>query len=436
MSEAGRFRIFRRAQGAGTPGSASVPGADKTSPTRWFGAMLPYNAGAGAVNPLNALFVTEVLGGDVSAVGTLAAATALASVPASSFWGAMTDRLGRRGPFIVLGLLGFGVPVMLMGLSQTLLVAYALSFIMGFVSLAISPAASALLTELNPRDRWAEAFASFNWVAGLGAIAGLIIGAVWMSRLPVRFGTDTSMRGLMIFSGALVIVAAGLAQLWLPAERPIARARAEQPPAVRFSMTAALRQFAAWRSDPWMCYILAYFLGRLSTNLALTPFAVFLKDTLGAPAWVVFGAYIANQAFPTLSYHPMSRWMRRTGALRLMMIVSAGRGLGLLFGALAAASGAGWLGITLAIILYGPVIGLSWAGMAVAGPVAVMEMIPPEKTGRGMGLYNATASLAAIIGAYLSGVGVLALGYVGIFVISAAIGVLGALAFLWVRIRT
>jgi predicted MFS family arabinose efflux permease len=86
------------------------------------------------------------------------------------------------------------------------------------------------------------------------------------------------------------------------------------------------------------------------------------------------------------------------------------------------------------VILFGPVIGLTWSGMAVAGPVAAMEMVPPEKTGRGMGLYNAVASLAAIAGAFFSGVGVIAIGYAGIFVISAVVGILGALAFLWVHL--
>jgi MFS family permease len=255
--------------------------------------MIPYNAGAGAVNPLSALFVTQVLHGDVSSVGTLAAVTALASVPASGVWGALTDRFGRRGPFIILGLVGFGVPVVLMGLSQSLLVAYLLSFLMGFVSLAINPAASALVTEATPRDKWAEAFATFNWVAGIGAIGGLVIGAAWMDRVPAFVGVDLAMRSLMVFSGAVVVAAALLAALWLPAEKPLARI--EQPHAARvpLSLSALVRQLDTWRTDPWMRYILAYFLGRLSTNLALTPFAVFLKDALGAPASVVFVAYVA-----------------------------------------------------------------------------------------------------------------------------------------------
>ncbi|HVC32645.1 MAG TPA: MFS transporter [Chloroflexota bacterium] len=397
--------------------------------------MVPYNAGAGAVNPLNALFVTQVLGGDVSAVGTLAAATALASVPASGVWGDLTDRLGRRGPFIVLGLLGFGIPVMLMGLSQSLLVAYALSFVMGFLSLAINPASAALLTEGTPRDRWAEAFASFNWIAGVGAIGGLLIGALWMGGVPVVLGTTVALRGLMIFSGALVVVAAGLAAIWLPREKPVPRLPVPRGKPADRSPAALLRLLAAWRTDPWMLYILAYFLGRLSTTLALTPFAVFLKDDLGAPASVVFAAYVANQLFPMLCYGWMGRLLRGTGAVKLMMLVSGGRGLGLLVGALAAVAGAGWVGIGLAFVLYGPIVGLSWAGMAIAGPVAVMEMVPPEKSGRGMGLYNAVASLAGILGAYVSGIAVLSIGYAGLFVISAAVGVVGALPFLLVRSR-
>lgn len=395
--------------------------------------MIPYNASAAAVSPLNALFVTNVLGGDVAAVGTLAAITALASVPAAGFWGALSDRFGRRGPFIVLGLLGFGIPIALIGIGKSLPVVYALSFAMGFLSLAINPASAALVTEGSPRDRWAEAFATFNWLAGLGAIAGVVIGAIWMDRLPPLLGNALALRWLMIGSGLAGILSAVLAWLWLPSEK--ARPGTSPSPTTNQRAPRALaRQVAAWRADPWMRYVLAYFLGRLSTNLALTPFAVFLQSALQAPASIVFAAYVLNQVAPAFAYHPMSRLVRRTGAVRLMLLASGGRALGLLIGALAALVGAGWPGILLAMLFYGPVVGLSWAGMAVAGPVAVMELVPEERAGRGMGLYNAVANLAAVVGAYLSGVGVLAIGYGGMFVVAAVVGLAGAAAFLLVRV--
>jgi MFS family permease len=400
------------------------------SPTRWFWAMIPYNASAAAVSPLNALFVTEVLGGDVTAVGTLAAVTALASVPAAGLWGALIDRFGRRGPFIVLGLLGFGLPVVLIGLSQSLVAAYALSFAMGFVSLAINPASTALVTAGTPRSRWAEAFGSYNWLAGLGAITGLLVGTAWMDGLPQVLGNVTAMRGLMVGAGLAGIASALLAWRWLPPE-PARPPKADAPAGE--SSPSGWRPFGAWRQDPWLRYILAYFLGRLSTNLALTPFAIFLTDDLHASASVVFAAYVLNQAVPTFAYRPMSRWLRGGSAVQLMLLSSLGRAAGLLLGTFAALAGAGWWGLVLAMLLYGPVIGLSWAGMAVAGPIVVMELVPPERAGRGMGLYNAVANLAAIVGAYLSGVSVLALGYGGLFTASAVIGIVGAAAFLLVR---
>lgn len=392
--------------------------------------MIPYSAGVGATSPLNALFVTEVLGGNVTAVGTLAAITSLAAVPASGIWGALTDRMGRRGPFVVIGLLGFGLPVLLTGFSQTLFVAYALNFIMGFVSLAISPASSALITEVNPRQKWGEAFASFNWIAGLGATLGLVVGAIWMARLPALVGPENAMRSLMITCGAAGILAAGVAWIWLPPEKRPARLDAPDQLAATSHRLSLGDQIAAWLADPWLRYLVAYFLGRLSTTLALTPFAVFMKSQLGASDSVIFAAYLTNQIFPTLFYGPMGKFVRRTGATRMMMLASAGRAVGLLFGTLAVAVGAGPLGISFAVILYGPMIGISWAGMAVAGPMMVMDMVPPERAGRSMGLYNAVASVAAIAGAYLSGIGALAIGYGNVFTISTMIGVVGALAFI------
>ena len=395
--------------------------------------MIPYNAGAGAVSPVSALFVTQVLGGDVSSVGVMGALTALASVPGSGLWGALSDRTGRRGPFIVLGLIGYGVPVVLFGLSQTLLVAYVLSFVMGFLSLALNPAASALIAEANPRERLGEALATFNWLAGIGAVAGLVIGAAWMELLPRLVGQNLALRELLILSGLTVVIAGVIAAIWLPAEAKPPRSRhtaGQNEPQTAIPESIGNRRL---HSDPWLRYLLAYFLGRLSTNLALTPFAIFMKQSLGAPDSLVLIAYVVNQFFPIVAYGWMSRVVRRTGAVRLMMFASAGRAFGLFLGSLALVFGAGPVGIGLAMLLYGPMIGITWAGIAVGGPMVVMDMVPPEKAGAGMGLYNAVSNVAAIAGAYFSGVGVLAIGYAGIFDVSAAIGLAGAAAYLLVR---
>ena len=394
--------------------------------------MIPYNAGAGAVSPVSALFITQVLGGDVSSVGVMSALTAVASVPGAGLWGALSDRTGRRGPYIVLGLLGYGIPVILFGLSQTLLVAYVLSFALGFLSLALSPAASALIAEANPRERWGEALAAFNRLAGIGAVAGLVIGAAWMDLLPRLVGQDLALRELLILSGLAVVVAGVLAAIWLPAEGRQPRPRLVRDQSEPLAAAPDRLGNDIGHSDPWLRYLLAYFLGRLSTNLALTPFAIFLKQALGASDSLVLLAFLVNQLFPIVAYGRMSKVVRRIGAIRLMMLVSAGRAVGLLLGSLALIFGSGPAGIGLAVLLYGPVIGITWAGLAVGGPIVVMDMVPPEKAGAGMGLYNAVSSVAAIAGAYFSGVGVLALGYAGIFDISAAIGLVGAAAYLLV----
>jgi MFS family permease len=72
-----------------------------TAPT-WFYAFIPHKLGGGLTATLLPLFVVQVAGGSVADVGWVTSLTALAGVPASIFWGNLSDRPGRRRPFLLL----------------------------------------------------------------------------------------------------------------------------------------------------------------------------------------------------------------------------------------------------------------------------------------------------------------------------------------------
>src|SRR6266508_1236646 len=94
-------------------------GMDRPRSSRWFYSYLPQGIAGGATSALIPLFAYG-LGGSLSDVGIIAAATSIASVPAFMLWGSLSDRLGRRKIFLLIGFLGNTVSFVFMAASRTL----------------------------------------------------------------------------------------------------------------------------------------------------------------------------------------------------------------------------------------------------------------------------------------------------------------------------
>src|SRR2546422_11636644 len=92
---------------------------DRTDGSHWFYSYLPQGVAGGATSALIPLFA-YALGGNLSDIGIIAAATSPPSVPAFMLWGSPSDRLRRRKVFLLIGFLGSGVGSLAMGLSQAM----------------------------------------------------------------------------------------------------------------------------------------------------------------------------------------------------------------------------------------------------------------------------------------------------------------------------
>ncbi len=99
--------------------TASAPLKDEVQAPGWFYSFLPNKIGNGSTISLTAIYITEILGGSVADVGVVSSLTSAATVPSAAFWGWLSDRIGSRKLFLILGFLGFGLPTLLMGFSHT-----------------------------------------------------------------------------------------------------------------------------------------------------------------------------------------------------------------------------------------------------------------------------------------------------------------------------
>ncbi len=431
---------------------------------RWFYSFVPHKIGAGSSVSLPPLFITEVLGGSVAAVGVATSLTSVAAVPAAILWGWLSDRFGSRRLYLALGFLGFGVPTLLMAFSQNVANFLLLTALVGALSIANTPVSSTLIMDTTPRDRWHDAFGRFNAVGGWGLVGGRLLGLAWIAYLTTAWGNDGAQRSLWLISGGLSILAAGIVYLLTPRpgrvkpRRPLrlliflslGRAAAATTTGLRLAAGGMGRLFrerpqlqavpgqvrqrsAALAAEPLIIYYFATGALFTASVLAYTPFAVWQRQQLGSSTSSVFLMGLVNSLAAALAY----RWagaaanrtsgvLVQTAAVTLRALVFAG------FAVLSVVELHTIVANSLLAVLQF-VSGISWAGIAVAGSTTLAHLSPRGSQGAAIGTYNAFLSLGTIAGAFASGYLVQGTSFAVVFAAGALGMALTALLLLRVR---
>lgn len=114
----------------------------------------------------------------------------------SPFWGALSDRIGRR-PVIIIGLVGFGVSFLLFGIAgKQLWLMYASRILGGFFSGAAVSSAVAYVADISTEDERTKSMGLVGMSIGLGFILGPAIGGLtgqYSLQLPFYIATVLSL---------------------------------------------------------------------------------------------------------------------------------------------------------------------------------------------------------------------------------------------------
>jgi len=388
-------------------------------------------------------------------VGRVTALAALAGVPASVFWGNLSDRPGRRRPFLLLGFLGFAASTLLIGLGHSVSQVLIVSTLGALFSTAIEPVASALVLDNVPQDRWPESLGRFNQIGGWSFVAGLLVGTAWLALLPGQWGPALAMRGLFLTAGGIASLSLALTLGWLHEPLTVRGRRRFHPifhaqpglaiqakarqalshlPRLRYFVLrpAFLAQVRQHLRNALGRYYLCSLLSFFAIHVGFVPFPIFLTDTLGATNAQVFLISLIKFTIDALLYVPMGRVVQRR------------RGIGLLAQATAVRVGIFGLFALIALVRPGPIglvvvtfvhifSGVTWAAIAVSGTTAVAMLAPKGVKGRALGLYNAIIGAGGIAGSLAGGYLAQVFGYAVSFGTAALLMSLAA-AWLW-RLR-
>ena len=202
-------------------------------------------------------------------MGAMTAAYALAQLLFAPLWGALCDRVGRK-PVLVLGLFGFSLSFLLMGLAESFGGLMAGRVLGGLLSASALPTAQAFAADLaGPRDR-----AVVMGRLGAAMASGFVLGPV-LSALLLPFGARAPFAFSLVLS--LLTALAALVFLREPRRSPTTAANvAAGGGAWRVLVYAAASPAAVWF---WSAFVIMF---GASSVFALLVF--FVEEHLGGTA--------------------------------------------------------------------------------------------------------------------------------------------------------
>jgi MFS family permease len=174
-------------------------------------AVFTVSVGFGIVLPLLPYLIERLLGVGVEAAqvsrhtGLLTAVYTLSLFLFAPMWGRLSDRRGARGVLLV-GLLGFGVTMLVFSFVESLAAVYTERFLSGMFAAAVTPVAAAVIGNFTTTEHGRARRLAYVSMAG---IAGFLLGPM-LGVFIARFAADFFTLALPAGSVAIPLAATAL----------------------------------------------------------------------------------------------------------------------------------------------------------------------------------------------------------------------------------
>ena len=335
--------------------------------------------GYGIILPILPFYVQR-LGASGRDLGLLTSISALMQLFFAPLWGSLSDRLGRK-PVLLLGVLGYGLTMLLFGLSTRLWMLFVARTLNGMLSSAALPTALAYISDSTTAKERSGGMGQLGAAVGVGVVLGPGLGGALSARsLATPFFVAS---GLCL--GALLLV-----WLLLPESLPVSRrgvaagARAAAPAEAWRALAGPLGMLLL------LTFVVSFGLSAFQGILglyALQKFG-FGPAQVGTIWMIVGGVLLAGQGLLT---GWLSRRFGEVAVIRFSLLASA-------FGYALILLAATYLTVLLAT-------GLFVLFIALLGPAlnALVSGQTPLQQGFTMGVANSVASLGRIMGPIWSG---------------------------------
>ncbi|MFW6359901.1 MAG: MFS transporter [Chroococcales cyanobacterium] len=425
----------------------------KSSIPLWFFAFVPQKIVESLLIILLPLFIVQAVGGNVAQVGEVHALTALAGMGGSILWGNLSDSIGCRRPFLIVGLTGLALCTFAIGTAENVNTVLLFSPLAGFFMAAIVPVTSALVLDSFPESQWSQIFSRLYLINAWSFVAAVILGTTWLSWFSPGQGTASAMQSLLQIAGSFTLVSLFLCYLLIQ-DPPIARKKRQFSPHLMGSLSIAVVERRALFYASRMAYfiltpsglsqlgkilnqpLILFYLGLaqffIAANIVLVPFPIFLTEKLGVTNSQIFTLFLAKAVVEAFCYLPVGQWVRKHPGLLLTAEATALRmGMFTTFAVIAwkETSPNSFVMVGFVYLL----VGMTWAIVNVSGTTAVACLSPQGSQGMAMGIYNAIIGLATVVGSLIGGALARSFSYSLCFATGALIAGIAAI-WLW-RLR-
>ncbi len=320
------------------------------------------------VQPFLTLYLVRDRELPVTTAGVLVAAFGAGSLVSQVVAGWMVDRVGRRVTLVV-GMLGTAVCLLGLGFSTALVPLALFAAASGLMIDVYRPAVSALVADLVPPGDRVRAFGLLYWAVNLGVSVAAVLGGALASRgYWLLFVLDA-----VTCVGFAVLIARGV-----PETRP------QRPPSTEGSGYGVALRDRLLLALAGTNLVGAAVYGQCFVTLPLAITA----DGLGPAA---YGLVYAVNPVAVIVLQPLTlRWLSARPPVLVAAASSAVMGLG--FGATAFASTVPAYALTVLVWTLGEI------GFNAVAPALVADIAPPEQRGRYNGVLGLSFGGAALVG--------------------------------------
>lgn len=366
-----------------------------------FGAMFNLTL---VVAGLKELIIDE-LGGTITDATLFFSIETFAYIIFAPLWGLLSDRTGRRRPFVVLGFAASAAIYALYGLIDTVAPILALRLVQGAFSVMGWSTVMALMLDHPDRQKSGR----FMGLMGGSLIFGVAMGAPVGGYLTRWWGPRAPLLGAAVLFAALAILA-----LMLPET------------GARSLHTRVRDILGTLKNRPRLAFpFLCHFVDRLAVGLFVVVFPLYL-DTLGAGDPAVRGRYLSFFLVPFAFLQFFTgRLAERTGPYLPLLLGSLLYGIALCL-----------VGIS-GLFTLGPVMVALGVFASLMFPPAILlaaRLSDPTTRGSTMGGFNLAGSLGFAVGPLLGAWAYEARGFAFAFALCGALEILLAIGG-WLMVR-
>jgi MFS family permease len=373
---------------------------------------LVYLIGVEMAYPFETIYLNRHLGVSMTTLGLILGITLFATLPVQIIGGALCDKVWRR-PVLIVAILGSMTLYIGLGLTRDLWIVVALiAFEAAFGWAQYITASNAMIADLTPLARRAEAFSISRVALNLGVTIGPLVAA------PLII-LDPSFRLTFLGAGAVCGVFLLMVVFLFKETRP-ATARSASIRAVFGGYGAVLRD------RRMLVFCLVALLPLYGFGQIWVTMPIMLGDLHGVSAQQWGFAMVVYGAATAILQYPVVRIVGRRDHMLLMALASLCIGLGLGGSAFAPWP---WTLACISLISLGIVLFIPFSATIVS------HLAPAELRGRYMGFWTLVYMGGYALGPLLGGWALDALGGRGAFLAIAAASVLGAALFPLLRTR-